>query len=83
RYSILPALSLDGIIAVDLFEGSVNRERFVHFLRDHLAPCLNPFPMEQSVVVMDNCTIHHDEDIRQIIEDECSAYQTYSASHHC
>lgn len=27
--------------------------------------------MEKSVVVMDNCRIHHDEDIRQVIEDEC------------
>jgi hypothetical protein len=27
--------------------------------------------MDRSVVVMDNCSIHHDEDIRQIIEDEC------------
>ena len=23
------------------------------------------------MVVMDNCLIHHDEDIQQIIEDEC------------
>jgi len=30
--------------------------------------------MERSVVVMDNCSIHHDEDIRQIIEDECGLY---------
>ena len=27
--------------------------------------------MDWSVVVMDNCSIHHDEDIRQIIEVEC------------
>ena len=27
--------------------------------------------MQQSVIVMDNCSIHHDEDIWQIIEDEC------------
>ena len=32
---------------------------------------LNPFPMEQSVVLMDNCWIHHDEDIQAIIEQEC------------
>ena len=27
--------------------------------------------MNRSVVVMDNCSTHHDEEIRQIIEDEC------------
>jgi transposase len=36
KYSILPALSVDGIVALDIFEGSVNRERFLTFLRNHL-----------------------------------------------
>jgi transposase len=40
KYSILPALGLDGILALDIFEGSVNRERFIGFLRDHLV-CLS------------------------------------------
>jgi hypothetical protein len=38
------------------------------------APQLNPFSMDHSVVVMDNCSIHHDEDIHQIIEDECGKH---------
>jgi len=74
KYSILPALSLDGILTLEIFEGSVNRERFVEFLQKNLAPHLNPFPMERSVVVMDNCSIHHDEDIRRIIEVECGKF---------
>ena len=36
KYSILPALGLDGIFALDIFEGSVNHERFIDFLCDHL-----------------------------------------------
>jgi len=36
KYSILPALSVDGIVALDIFEGSVNREHFLTFLRNHL-----------------------------------------------
>ncbi|KZP18180.1 hypothetical protein FIBSPDRAFT_683360, partial [Athelia psychrophila] len=71
RYSVLPALSLDGIIAMDIFPGSVNRERYLHFLREQLAPLLNPYPGKRSVVIMDNCAIHHDEEIRSLIEDEC------------
>jgi hypothetical protein len=31
-YSILPVLTLDGIIAFDIIEGSVTSERFVQFL---------------------------------------------------
>lgn len=39
KYSILPALSLEGIVALDIFEGSVNRERFLAFLRTQVV-CL-------------------------------------------
>lgn len=94
RFSLLPALSLDGIIALDIFEGSVNKDRFISFVRDQLvsiappihligtccslvhpvqAPKLTPYPGPRSVVVMDNCAIHHDEEIREIVEGECGA----------
>lgn len=33
--------------------------------------------MEWSVVVMDNCSIHHDKDIRAIIEQECGTQLKY------
>ena len=36
RHSILPALSSDGIIALEIIEGSVNKERFLQFLRDQV-----------------------------------------------
>jgi hypothetical protein len=32
RYTILPALSLDGYIAVDIMEGSCNKEKFKDFI---------------------------------------------------
>jgi hypothetical protein len=34
RYSILPALTLDGIITYDIIKGSVTAARFLTFLRD-------------------------------------------------
>ena len=34
-------------------------------------PQLSPYPGACSVVVMDNCAIHHDEEVRAIIEGEC------------
>jgi len=33
RYSILPALSISGIIALDIIEGSITKEKFLDFLR--------------------------------------------------
>jgi len=32
RYTILPALTLDGFISVDIFEGSCDKKRFVDFV---------------------------------------------------
>jgi hypothetical protein len=32
RYTLLPALSLDGIIAVDIMEGSCTKEKFKEFV---------------------------------------------------
>lgn len=87
RYSVLPALWAGGVFALDIFEGSVNKERFIRFLRDQVVstfceyaafestqhmraqvPHLNVFPAPRSVVVMDNCAIHHDAEIRQLVE---------------
>ena len=35
------------------------------------APQLNPYPGKRSVVVLDNCSIHHDEEIRELVVEEC------------
>lgn len=36
RFSILPVLTLDGLIAHDIIPGSVTSEKFVAFLREHV-----------------------------------------------
>ena len=36
RYSILPALTMDGIIALEVIEGSITKERFLKFLREQV-----------------------------------------------
>ena len=43
RYSVLPALTCEGIIALDIFEGSVNKERFMQFLNKDLVCLLSLF----------------------------------------
>lgn len=66
RYSVLPALTLDGIIALDIVEGSYNTKRFKKFIRG-LLDQMNVFPGPNSVIVMDNCRIHKSKDITDII----------------
>jgi hypothetical protein len=32
RYTILPALTLDGFVAIDIFEGACDKKKFVDFV---------------------------------------------------
>jgi hypothetical protein len=93
RHSILPALTTEGIVALEIFEGSVNKVKFIQFLHENVvrgfciclassfsAPCdqapqLNPFPGKKNIVVIDNCSIHHDPQVKELIEDECGMYR--------
>lgn len=54
---------------VDTYEGNVNGEIFCDFVKRCLVPLLNPFDgtSERSVVVMDNASIHHVENVTSTI----------------
>ena len=69
-FSILPILTVDGIITHNIIPGSVTSERFVQFLRELVIPLTNPYPGPRSVLVLDNCNIHHSEKVRALVEDE-------------
>jgi len=61
RWSILPALSVEGYIAIDIFQGSYTGERFKSFISCHLLPRMNPWPLPQSVLICDNASCHDRE----------------------
>ena len=56
-------LGIQGLCAFQTFEGSMNRERFVSFLRDVLLPQIP----KGNVLVMDNLRAHHGPIVREII----------------
>lgn len=60
-------MSLDGIINVEVKEGSFNGRSFKAFIRDTLE-CMNDFPAKNSVLVMDNAKIHKHKSIRRMVE---------------
>lgn len=70
RYSAIPVMSMQGIHDVQVVEGTVNGDRFKHFIEHTVLPILNPFdgcnPL--SVVIMDNCSIHHIDRVVELIE---------------
>jgi hypothetical protein len=51
---------------VDIVEGSFNHTLFASFI-DGLLDHMNPFPAPNSVIVMDNCQIHHADFILEMI----------------
>ena len=60
-------MSTDGVIAVDLHKGSVNGDVFVDFIQGSLILNMQQFDgvAERSIVILDNCSIHH---IPEVIE---------------
>ncbi|KIK24628.1 hypothetical protein PISMIDRAFT_98105 [Pisolithus microcarpus 441] len=70
HYSILPALTLNGIIAYDIVEGLHQGTcDFVKFLKEQVMPFTNPYPSPHSVLVMDNCHIHRGDEIWHIVKE--------------
>ncbi|GES79396.1 TPR domain-containing protein [Rhizophagus clarus] len=68
RYTILPALSLQGIIAIDIMEGSCTKDKFKEFVILNVVSQMNSYPAEQNVFVFDNTRIHHDQDLIEYIK---------------
>ncbi|CAG8680573.1 20895_t:CDS:2 [Gigaspora margarita] len=59
QYTILLALALDSIIAIDIMEGSCAKEKFKNFVISQVLPQMNSYPHTRSVLVIDNARIHH------------------------
>ena len=70
RVSAIGALSGSGMLGCHMVEGSVNADTFEEFIEKSLLPNLCPFngTNPHSVVVMDNCSIHHVERVIKLIE---------------
>jgi transposase len=69
RFSVLPALTLDGVIYSSIQVGAFNGDTFLEFIEGLLEE-MNPYPAARSVLVMDNCSIHHVDGVRAICEEK-------------
>lgn len=75
RYSAIPVMCMDGILDVSLLEGNVNGTRFEYFVKNCLLRILRPFNgiNKHSVVILDNASIHHVDNVIKLIEDQAGA----------
>ncbi|CAD6978841.1 unnamed protein product [Tilletia controversa] len=68
RATLIPGLTVDGIIAPKIYHSTVNADVFYDYLISHLLPQTMPFPGPGSVIVMDNVPFHRSPQIKQVIQ---------------
>ena len=71
RVSAIACISISGLLDVMTVKGTTNGDDFYRFVQAYLLPHLMPFNgvNPHSVVVLDNCSIHHVAEITRSIED--------------
>lgn len=67
-YSMLPALTVDGIIYSHIKIGGYNGDQFMEWLEGVLS-VMNPYPAPRSVLILDNCRIHHVPGVEELCEE--------------
>ena len=67
RWSILPAIGINGYLEYEIFHGSFTSERFENFIHKLLLK-MNRFPLPRSVLVMDNVASHHSPYVRAMCD---------------
>ena len=66
----LAFMSMNGLLDVSITKGTTDGDTFYEFVQARLLPQLLPFDGQNphSVVVMDNCAVHHVQEIVAMIE---------------
>ena len=74
-FRYLPAMSLDGILHLAIQDRPYTTTQFNSFI-EALLDNMNHFPQPNSVIVMDNASIHKSQELRQMVE-ERSVFPCY------
>ena len=72
RYSAIAAIATDGLVAIsEPTSSTIDSESFFDFIRGSLIPQMNSFDgsSPKSIVIMDNCTIHHVPEVKSMFDD--------------
>lgn len=70
RFSAIGVMTTTALLDCYITEGTVNGEVFYHFVQHTLLPHLNAYDgtNPNSVVILDNCSIHHLADVIDLIQ---------------
>jgi transposase len=68
RWSILPALSIDGYLDYIIHQGAITADLFIEFVEERVLPHCSPYPEPRSVLILDNASIHKDHRLQQLCD---------------
>lgn len=61
--SLMCAMTSDGVLEYEATTGSINADKFMDSFWGCLIPNMQPFPAKHSILILDNCSIHHAHDV--------------------
>ena len=67
RVSAVVGMSSNGVLGYELYTGSTDSIKFLDFIRGTLIPSMQQFPDKHSILVMDNCSIHHVQEVKDML----------------
>ncbi|KAF7361312.1 Tc1-mariner class transposase [Mycena sanguinolenta] len=66
-YTVAAAMSKEGYLAVKVLPGAFDSFDFFDFVAEQVLPVMNPWPAKHSVLVLDNCRIHHNDALLELL----------------
>ncbi|GAO49025.1 hypothetical protein G7K_3186-t1 [Saitoella complicata NRRL Y-17804] len=78
RWSVLLALTTEGLEALRIVQGSFNDDQFAKFINEELLPIVGPFPGRNSVIVLDNCRLHHEPRVAELLVNQHGYHIVFS-----
>ena len=65
RISVISLMTVNGILDLKVVHSTANGDVFLEFVEKDLLPCLMPYngSNPKSIVILDNCSIHHVADL--------------------
>ncbi|XP_031565977.1 uncharacterized protein LOC116301108 [Actinia tenebrosa] len=72
RYSVLAAISVDGVIASHVIDGAYDREQYEFAFLQFILPHIGRFSRQEanSVIIMDNCIIHYSDVVTNAVRNK-------------
>ncbi|RIA90515.1 hypothetical protein C1645_823223 [Glomus cerebriforme] len=70
RFTIEDALYINNLLAYGIQEGSMNFEDYEYFIENILLPKMLLYPVQYSVLILDNASIHKSQYLQNICEEK-------------